>query len=115
MSAWMLFAAAIGALASVTALAAERALRLHRLPTRWPWGMAIAATLVLPFVVPGPASPPAVTTGMGMEMAPAAAPSVTSTHAASPLGMMRAMGIDVALPWAWGCASAVAAAALLLA
>lgn len=113
MSAWMLFAAAVGALASVAALCAERALRLHRLPTRWPWALAIAATLVLPFALPRPASPPALVGGMGMGMAPAA----------SSAGTLRAMGaqitprmrIDAALPWAWGSATAAAAAALLIA
>jgi TonB family protein len=114
MSAWMLFAAAVGALASVAALAAERALRLHRLPTRWPWAMAMAATLVLPFVLPAPASPPAVVRGMGMEMAPAAAPRVVPAAAPRPSATMG-MWVDAALPWAWGCASVAAAAALLIA
>src|SRR5215218_3496070 len=55
MIAWMAFAAAVAALAGIAALAAERALILLRLPARGAWAAALAASLVLPFVLPQPA------------------------------------------------------------
>jgi hypothetical protein len=58
MAAWMLFVAAMTALAAAGALAAERALALLRLPTRWVWAAALAVSLLAPlFVSPEPVGP----------------------------------------------------------
>ncbi|HEX6746320.1 MAG TPA: M56 family metallopeptidase [Longimicrobium sp.] len=118
MTAWMLFSAAVSALAGLAALAAERALRLHRLPTRWVWAMAIVASLALPVVLP---APPSNLAGGGMLEMTGAAPSPISNPDLSTVEMRPAAGatlrarIDGMLPWAWGMASAAVAGALAVA
>ncbi|HEU0014802.1 MAG TPA: hypothetical protein VFQ45_14040, partial [Longimicrobium sp.] len=64
MGAWMLYAAAAGALAAVAAAALERVMRMYRRPTRWVWAAALAATLSL-----------AAATAVGREPIPATAPA----------------------------------------
>ncbi|HEX8906603.1 MAG TPA: hypothetical protein VF771_17260, partial [Longimicrobiaceae bacterium] len=76
MTAWMLFAATVAALCGVAALAAERALRLHRLPARGAWAAAMALSIALPFLLPRPGQPVSWGGGM-MEMRSARSPIST--------------------------------------
>ncbi|MFL6371485.1 MAG: M56 family metallopeptidase, partial [Nitrososphaeraceae archaeon] len=116
MTAWMLFSAAVAALAGVAALAAERALRLHRLPTRWAWAAAMAVSISLPFI---PAPRTAAVQGGGMKMEMASPPSPVSPPAAVAMPSAARPSlrerIDSVLPWAWGMGSLAAMGALALA
>ena len=52
MIAWMCFAGTVAFLAGLAAHGAERGLRLPRWPARWAWAASLAASLILPFVLP---------------------------------------------------------------
>jgi TonB family protein len=55
---WLVYAAAIGLLLSLAAIAAERTVRLYGGPTRWIWLVAMLGAVALPFVLqryPAPA------------------------------------------------------------
>ncbi|HEU4559000.1 MAG TPA: M56 family metallopeptidase [Longimicrobium sp.] len=117
---WMLFAAAVAALAGAAALAAERALRLLRLPTRGAWAAALAAALALPFVLPRPAVDDADSTvgaiqpSQATQVMPAGGADATATLVSvrtsdRPTVIAR---VEAALPWGWG-ASTLAVAAVL--
>lgn len=128
MSAWMLFAAAAGALAGLVALAAERAFHLLRLPTRWAWAISLAASLALPLAVPRHADDPQAATPGTMRIAPAAAAAPASGSAGvrgdGRAAVIPALGpalraleptlraVEPALPWAWGAATLLAMAGL---
>ena len=49
-TAWILYAIGVGALFGVGALALEKLLRTHRLPTRWIWAGAILLSIGWPLV-----------------------------------------------------------------
>lgn len=51
MLAWMIYASLVAIALSAAALIAEQAARHRRMPTRWPWMMAIVASLLLPIVI----------------------------------------------------------------
>jgi hypothetical protein len=51
MFAWMIYVIAVTVFLSAAALAAERRARLRHLPSRWLWGMAIIASLLLPTII----------------------------------------------------------------
>jgi beta-lactamase regulating signal transducer with metallopeptidase domain len=51
MLAWMIYAVLVAIALSGAALIAEKAARYRRIPTRWPWMIAIAASLLLPIAV----------------------------------------------------------------
>jgi hypothetical protein len=51
MFAWIIYVIAVTVFLSGAALAAERRARLRRLPSRWLWGIAIIASLVLPTII----------------------------------------------------------------
>lgn len=51
MLAWMIYATLVALALSAAALLAEQAARHRRRPTRWPWMMAIVASLLLPIVI----------------------------------------------------------------
>jgi len=51
MLAWMIYAVLVATALSGAALIAERAARHRRMPTRWPWMIAIAASLLLPMAI----------------------------------------------------------------
>jgi hypothetical protein len=48
---WMIYVIAVTVFLSGAALAAERRARLRHLPSRWLWGLAIIASLLLPTVI----------------------------------------------------------------
>ena len=78
---WLLYALAIGLLASLAAAALERLLRLWRLPLRGVWAAAVLVTLLAPLVVrlaPAPAAGVVVgpVTAVGLDPAAADAPAV---------------------------------------
>jgi len=51
MLAWMIYAVLVAIALSVAALIAEQAARYRRMPTRWPWMIAMMASLLLPIVI----------------------------------------------------------------
>lgn len=51
MLAWMIYAVLVGIPLSVAALVAEQAAKQRRMPTRWPWMIAIVASLLLPIAI----------------------------------------------------------------
>ncbi|SKB56971.1 M56 family metallopeptidase [Luteibacter sp. 22Crub2.1] len=51
MLAWMIYATLVAMALSAAALFAEHAARHRRRPTRWPWMMAIVATVLLPILI----------------------------------------------------------------
>jgi beta-lactamase regulating signal transducer with metallopeptidase domain len=51
MLAWMIYVGAVTVFLSAAALAAERRARLRHLPSRWLWGLAIIASLLLPTII----------------------------------------------------------------
>ena len=51
MLAWMIYALLVALALSGAALIAERAAKHRRIPTRWPWMIAIAASLLLPIAI----------------------------------------------------------------
>jgi hypothetical protein len=51
MFAWMIYVIAVTVFLSAGALAAERRARLKHLPSRWLWGLAIIASLLLPTII----------------------------------------------------------------
>jgi beta-lactamase regulating signal transducer with metallopeptidase domain len=51
MLAWMIYAVLVAIPLSAAALVAEKAARVRRLPTRWPWIMAIVASLLVPILI----------------------------------------------------------------
>lgn len=51
MLAWMIYAVLVAMALSGAALIAERAARHRRMPTRWPWMIAIVASLLLPIAI----------------------------------------------------------------
>lgn len=51
MFAWMIYVMAVTVFLSAAALAAERRARLRHLPSRWLWGLAIIASLLLPTII----------------------------------------------------------------
>ena len=53
MSSWMLYAMIVSLLVGFAALALERSARVRRKPARLLWGMAIIASLVIPFTASG--------------------------------------------------------------
>jgi len=51
MTLWMIYVIAVSMVLSLAALAGERALRLRRGATRWPWAAALLASLLLPTLI----------------------------------------------------------------
>jgi bla regulator protein blaR1 len=51
MAIWMLYVIVVSLLLSGAALAAERTALLRRVPTRWPWVLSIAASVLVPAIV----------------------------------------------------------------
>ena len=51
MLAWMIYAVLVAVPLSVAALIAEQAAKYRRMPTRWPWMIAIGLSLLLPIVI----------------------------------------------------------------
>lgn len=70
MLAWMVYAVLVAIALGAAALMAEQAAKHRRRPTRWPWIVAIAASILLPIAMvtvslPRPAFVPALASGHG--------------------------------------------------
>ena len=87
MSAWMIYAAAVGGLLAAAAASGEAVLRAVGRPRRWAWAVAIPASLLVPLVAgslrPGGAAPEepvtivaATVSVAGASAVPARGPSV---------------------------------------
>lgn len=109
MTAWMLYAVALGGLLSVAAAAAETGLRALRRPSRWVWAAALLGSLLLPVAASLRPAPPAaavavpVTTFVEVESLADARLPVAATPVREPL-LRRA---EPLLPVAWALASGV--------
>jgi hypothetical protein len=64
---WMGHMLLVSALLALAACAAEHALRLYRLPTRFIWALALAGSVVLPFMVHARTEPVAPAYRIGIE------------------------------------------------
>ncbi|UPG94321.1 M56 family metallopeptidase [Luteibacter aegosomatissinici] len=82
MLAWMIYAALVALALCAAAVLAEEALRARRMPTRWPWIIAMALSLLLP---------------VGMAMVPPGAPEA---HASAPATATAALHTKAAIPLA---------------
>ena len=112
MTAWALYLFAVSVLLAGAARAAESALSLYRLPVRWLWGLALAASLATPLVF-GLADSPAHTV-------PASDALAAPTLAELPIGMGEAAlpglldrlaapaAVDRAVGVVWGISAGVA-------
>lgn len=116
---WMLYCLAVGALLSLGALAAERAMRAFRLPQRWVWAAAMLLTLALPAAArwlprsperipaPVPAQDGVASTRLRLADFPAAAQAARAR--------IDAAALDRSLALAWAGLSAASLLALLAA
>jgi bla regulator protein blaR1 len=120
MLSWMVYAVALSALLGLAALGLERALLARGAPVRWVWVLAIAGSLLLPFVSAGPpvgaprGGPPGAAVGLGSIEAYAGAK--VGAGAAVPAAAGR-LDRALAVGWALGslgllCAFGLSAATL---
>jgi TonB family protein len=100
MTAWLLYAAAVAALTSLAALAAEALMKTYRRPTRWVWAAAIALSCAGPLLASRrPESGVSVVIG-----APVLAGAAASAAAPAPSLSER---VESAIPAVWAGASLV--------
>jgi hypothetical protein len=108
--AWMLYAALVAVALAAAGAAAERACRLLGLPQRWVWVAAIAATLLLPLLLPlqRTAELPPVPGGplRSEVVAPRRAPAEDRMAPAVGPGAEWEAALADALRWGWALASA---------
>lgn len=123
MLAWMIYVILVSLLLGLAALAFERSARLRQKNTRWLWGVSIAASLILPFIISSVSLQiPRLTSVVGPE---ASAKIVVlrqmTARELSPSDWLTAgtgqvaasPGLDGLLEGAWSVASAVLAAAVV--
>lgn len=118
MTAWALYLLAVSLLLAGAARAAESALALYRLPVRWVWGLALAASLATPLLF-GLAAPP-VHTGPSpdaLSTLSLAELPIGTVEAASP-GLLDRLAppaaVDRAVGVVWGISACVALLVLAL-
>jgi TonB family protein len=112
MAAWMLYALMVAAAMGLAGLVAERLARLLGRPQRWAWVASLAASLLLPVVLPvwSALTPARVASGV--------AGPISVAGSAAPLGAGH-VGVDMAalaeavLTWGWVAASGAGVLLLL--
>ena len=119
MLSWMLHAIVVSLLIGLAALALERSAQVRRKPARWLWGMAIIASLVIPFTASGVvaripqmagAAAPAASDNMPASRQTAAIDRSGSAWSIAGAGQLPAYrGADTLLVVAWRAASVVLA------
>jgi TonB family protein len=111
-AAWMAYVCLLGAALAVAAHAAERALRLYRLPARGAWAASIAASVLLPLasLLRGAETPVAAELVLSPAAATVAAGAPPAETSAGGAGWA---GLDALLPAQWAAATGALALAML--
>jgi beta-lactamase regulating signal transducer with metallopeptidase domain len=124
MLAWMVYVCVVALFLGAAAYVAERSAQIRKAPTRWLWGVAIIASLVLPVVISSVSvqAPSLSSAVSGVSPAPVVVLRQMTSSALAPARWLDAAagravaspGLDAILQWTWAAASVLIVGGIVL-